>query len=242
MVPGNRRIGVLLSHGFTGSPYSMRPWAEFLAKEGYAVEVPRLPGHGTSWQEMNTTRWKDWYAEVSRSLDKLLAENDRVVLAGLSMGGGLMLRLAADRPDDVAGLMLVNPAVNLASKKLLPVPLLMHLVPGLPTIGNDVKKIGVDEYAYPRVPLKALHSMMSGWKPLRRDLHKVTAPILMFRSTIDHVVDPSSGRIILRSVSSTDVSERVLSDSYHVATLDNDAPTIFQESLEFLRKLDQGEG
>lgn len=241
MVPGNRRIGVLLSHGFTGSPFSMRPWAEFLAKEGYAVDVPRLPGHGTSWQDMNTTTWQDWYAEVSRSLDKLLAENDQVVVAGLSMGGALALRLAADRPGDVAGLILVNPAVNSTNKQLLAVPLLKYLLPGITSIGNDVKKQGIDEYAYPKVPLKALHSLLRAWKPLRRDLINVTAPILLFRSAVDHVVDPSSARIIQRTVLSAEVSERVLSDSFHVATLDNDAPTIFQESLEFLRKLDQGE-
>jgi carboxylesterase len=239
LLPGNRRIGVLLSHGFTGSPYSMRPWAEFLAKEGYAVEVPRLPGHGTSWQDMNTTTYDDWYAEVSRSLDKLVAENDLVAVAGLSMGGGLALRLAAERPSDVAGLLLVNPAVSSRSVKLLPVPLLKHVVAGMPTIGNDIKKPSIDEYAYPKVPLKALHSMIRGWKPLRRDLHKVTAPILMFRSTIDHVVDPSSGRIIQQSVSSKDVTERLLLDSYHVATLDNDAQTIFEESLKFLQGLDE---
>jgi len=239
MLPGNRRIGVLLSHGFTGSPFSMKPWAEFLAREGYAVEVPRLPGHGTSWRDMNTTTWDDWYAEVAQSLDKLVAENDLVAVAGLSMGGGLALKLAADRPSDVAGLLLVNPAVNSTSIKLLPVPLLKHLVAGMPSIGNDIKKSSMDEYAYPKVPLKALHSMMRGWKPLRRDLHKVTAPILMFRSTIDHVVDPSSGRIILGSVSSTDVTERLLDDSFHVATLDNDAPTIFEESLKFLQTLGQ---
>jgi carboxylesterase len=239
ILPGNRRIGVLLSHGFTGSPYAMRSWAEFLAREGYAVEVPRLPGHGTSWQDMNTTTWKDWYAEVSRSLDKLVAENDQVVVAGLSMGGALALRLAADRPADVAGLILVNPAVNSTNKQLLAVPVLKYPLAGIPSIGNDVKKQGVEEYAYPRVPLRALHSLLRAWKPLRRDLHKVTAPILLFRSTVDHVVDPSSGRIIRASVSSTEVSERLLSDSFHVATLDNDAPTIFDESLEFLRKLNQ---
>jgi carboxylesterase len=219
----------------------MRPWAEFLAREGYAVEVPRLPGHGTSWQEMNATTWQDWYAEVSRSLDKLVAENDLVVVAGLSMGGGLALQLAADRPADVAALILVNPAVNSTNKQLLAVPVIKHLMAGIPSIGNDVKKPGIDEYAYPKTPLRALHSMIRAWKKLRRDLPKVTSPILLFRSVTDHVVDPSSGRIIIGAVSSADVSERLLSDSFHVATLDNDAPTIFDESLDFLRKLGQDE-
>ena len=79
-----------------------------LAARGYAVEVPRLPGHGTTWQEMNRTRWEDWYAEVDRAFGQLRAV-DAVVVGGLSMGAGLSLRLAADRPEELAGLALVNP-------------------------------------------------------------------------------------------------------------------------------------
>jgi carboxylesterase len=113
---GGRRVGVLLSHGFTGQPASMRPWAEALAAEGYAVELPRLPGHGTTWQELNTRTWEDWYAELGLAFDRLRATTDAVVVGGLSMGGALVLRLAADRADEVAGVMVVNPAV--ATKRL----------------------------------------------------------------------------------------------------------------------------
>ncbi len=95
---GGRRVGVLLSHGFTGSPASMRPWGECLAERGYAVEVPLLPGHGTTWQELNITTWDDWYAEVDPAFEKLAAENDAVVVGGLSMGGALVLRLAGRPP------------------------------------------------------------------------------------------------------------------------------------------------
>lgn len=230
----NKRVGVLLSHGFTGSPASMRPWGEFLAEHGYAVEVPRLPGHGTRWQDMNLTTWDDWYAEVAKAFDKLVAENDKVIVGGLSMGGALVLRLAADRPEDVAGVMLVNAAVASDNKQLIAVPLMRHLVKSMPGIGNDIKKPGADERGYDRTPLHALHSMVRAWKPLRADLSKVTAPIRLFRSAEDHVVDPSSARIIATSVSSRLVEERILHDSYHVATLDNDAQTIFEDSLEFI--------
>jgi len=97
------RVGILLSHGFTGSPASMKPWAEHLAAQGYAVSVPRLPGHGTTWQDMNKTTWADWYGEVERAFEALANQVDTVVVCGLSMGGGLALRLAADHPDRVAG-------------------------------------------------------------------------------------------------------------------------------------------
>src|SRR6185503_951996 len=65
-------IGVLVCHGFTGSPQSVRPWAERLAAEDFTVRLPRLPGHGTSWQEMNRTQWADWLAEAERAFAELV--------------------------------------------------------------------------------------------------------------------------------------------------------------------------
>lgn len=234
---GGRRVGVVLSHGFTGSPFSMRPWGEHLAARGYAVEVPRLPGHGTSWQEMNRTRWEDWYAEVTRSFEKLAAENDVVVAAGLSMGGALVLRLAADHSDRLAGVIVVNPAVQTLRKDVLALPVLKHVVPSFPGIVNDIKKPGVDEHGYPKTPLKAAASMFEGYKALRGDLGRVTVPLLYFRSTVDHVVDESSEPIIVDGVSSGDVEVVRLDNSYHVATIDNDAETIFERSAEFVARV-----
>ena len=67
------KIGVMLVHGFTGSPISLRPLAELLAGRGFAVELPLLPGHGTTWREMLPTRYEDWRAEVVRSAKRLAA-------------------------------------------------------------------------------------------------------------------------------------------------------------------------
>jgi carboxylesterase len=231
------RVGVLLSHGFTGSPASMRPWGEFLAERGYTVRVPRLPGHGTTWQELNRTPWQAWYAEVEAALDELVARCDHVVVGGLSMGGCLALRLAEQRNQDVTAVVLVNPAVASENKQLKAVPALKWVVPSRPGIGNDIKKPGVDEHCYSRVPLKALHEMMRMWAVTREDLPKVTQPLLVFRSAEDHVVEPLSGRIISQRVSSRDLDEHLLGNSYHVATLDHDAPAIFEESLKFARRV-----
>ncbi len=230
------RTGVLLVHGFTGSPASMVPWAQSLADDGFSVQVPRLPGHGTRWQELNRTRWTDWYAEASTALDRLGASCDEVFLCGLSMGGCLALRLAEERADDVAGLVLVNPSVISTRKDLRAVPLVKRFVPSRRGIGNDINKPGVDEHCYDRTPLKAVDSLRALWKVTREDLPKVTVPLLLFRSLVDHVVEPMSAQLIVQQVSSRDVTERVLSKSYHVATLDNDAPAIFVESAEFIRK------
>ena len=234
---GGRRIGVLVQHGFTGNPVSMRPWAEDLLERGYAVEMPLLPGHGTRWQDLNRVGWSDWVTTVEAAYDKLAAENDAVVAVGLSMGGALCLRLAADTGDRLAGVVLVNPAVDTLRKDVKVLPVLKHAVPAMPGIANDIKKPGADEHGYPMTPLKAAASMFGGYAQLRRDLPRVTVPVLYFRSAEDHVVDISTSRALNAGLSSKDFEERVLENSYHVATLDHDAPRIFAESAEFIERV-----
>ncbi len=234
------RIGVLLSHGFTGSPASMKPWGEYLAAQGYAVSVPRLPGHGTTWKEMNKTTWADWSEEIEQAFEALSNQVDHVFVCGLSMGGGLALRLAADHPDRVAGLVLVNPAVGSDRKDVKLLPVLKHVIVSMPGIANDIKKPGVQEHGYTKTPLRAADSMFKGYKALRGELGRITCPVLLFRSAEDHVVDQSSARIILAAVGSADAREEILENSYHVATLDNDAERIFEDSTAFIEKVSGG--
>ncbi len=227
-------IGMLLIHGFTGSPASMRPWATHLAEEGLTVRLPRLPGHGTTWQEMNQTGWSDWYAEAAQGLSELTARCDEVFVAGLSMGGCLALRLAEERADDVSGLVLVNPSIAAGSRTLRAVPVLKHFIGAVRGVCNDIKKPGVEELGYGRTPLRALDSLRALWRVTRADLAKITAPLLIFRSFEDHVVEPLSTHIITQQVSSRHISERILDNSYHVATLDNDAEQIFTRSAAWI--------
>jgi carboxylesterase len=231
------RTGVLVIHGFTGSPKSMRPWAEHLAAEGLTVELPRLPGHGTRWEDMSVTRWEDWYAEVDRTFSALKERCDQVFVMGLSMGGSLSMRLAENRPDEVAGLVLVNPAVHSERKDRHLLPLIRHVVKAFPGIVNDIKKPGQDEGGYLKLPLQCAYSLQQAWVQIKADIGKITAPVLLLHSREDHVVEPSNSAWILANLRSSDVTEVWLEDSYHVATLDNDAPLIFDASVEFVRRL-----
>ncbi len=229
-------VGVLLCHGFTGTPQSLRPWGEYLADRGYSVRLPLLPGHGTTWQEMNHTRWQDWYACVDTAFRELHEACESVVVCGLSMGGALALQLAQGHGPRISGLVLVNPAVKFDDPRTLLLPVLKHVVGSLGAIGNDVKKEGVTELAYTRTPLKAAHSQLAAWQSVIRDLPEVTQPVLLLRSLQDHVVPASSSALILSRISSLDVTEILLEDSYHVATIDNDAQRIFDESAKFIER------
>jgi carboxylesterase len=227
-------VGVLLSHGFTGSPASMTPWGRYLAERGFTVRVPRLPGHGTQWQDLNRVGWDDWYGELDATLSDLRERCDRVAVCGLSMGGALALRLAELRPDDVDALVIVNPIVGMSNWRLRLVPYLKHVLPSMPGVGNDIKKPGTDEVGYTRTPLRALHSLVRTLPAIRADLGQVKAPVLVFRSTDDHVVDATSLATLREGITANVAEFVTLSDSYHVATLDYDAPLIFERSTAFI--------
>jgi carboxylesterase len=228
--------GVLLCHGFTGSPQSLRPWAEYLAKAGLSVSLPRLPGHGTTWQEMARTRWEDWFAEVDRAFDELQARTDEIFVMGLSMGGCLALRLAELRGSAVRGLVLVNPSVTADNKLLFALaPVLKHLLPSVKGIASDIKNPAAKEAGYDRSPVKAAATLPGLWKTTQEHLGELTQPVLAFRSAEDHVVGPASLKLLTAALRAGQVEVRELADSYHVATLDNDADAIFAGSLEFVR-------
>lgn len=228
-------VGALLVHGFTGSPASMRPWAEQLADAGLTVRLPRLAGHGTEWRDLAHTGWQDWYDDVARAHDQLLARCSHVFVMGLSMGGTLALRLAQQRGDRVAGLVLVNPFLHHPDPRITLVPLLQWVVPSLPGVINDIHAPGRDEVGYDRVPTTALASCLRLIDEVVAALPEIRQPILLFHSLRDHVVDPTSVRLVVEGVRSTELVVRTLADSYHVATLDYDAPAIIAESLEFVR-------
>jgi carboxylesterase len=236
------RVGVLLIHGFTGNPSSMRPWGEHLAAEGFSVRGIRLPGHGTTWQDCNTTTEQDWTRAVEAAFDELATTCAAVVVAGLSMGGTLAIRLAEQRAGEVAGLVLVNPSLLTERFDAKLLPLLARLTPKWAPIGNDVKKPGVTESAYPKLPTRAMMALRRLWGTTRADLGRITAPVLVFRSVEDHVVEPASAAALLAGIASTDVTEVLLQDSYHVATVDNDAPRIFAESAAWIRARVVGAG
>jgi carboxylesterase len=227
--------GVLLCHGFTGSPQSLRPWAEYLAAAGLSVSLPRLPGHGTTWQEMSRTRWEDWFAEVDRAFDELQSRSQEIFVMGLSMGGCLALRLAELRGTAVRGLVLVNPSLTADTKLFLLVPVLKYVVPSLKGIASDIKKPGIAETGYDRTPVKAAATLPGLWRTTQQHLAELTQPILVFHSATDHVVGPASVQLLTRTLPAGQVEVRELADSYHVATLDNDADAIFAGSVEFVR-------
>lgn len=230
-------LGILVLHGFAGSPVAIKPWARFLADAGHTVAAPRLPGHGTRWRDLNTTSWQDWTGEADRSLEWLLTRSETVVVMGLANGATIGLRLAELHGSTIAGLVAVNPIVHSERRERHALPYLYRIVPGVPRPARDIKKAGVDDGGYDWLPLRAAHSTTRLWAVVRSDIHKVTQPLLVLRSADDHVAEPSNAAWLLANVPSANVEEVVLEDSFHIATLDHDADRVFALSLEFAEKI-----
>jgi carboxylesterase len=224
-------VGALVLHGFAGSPAGVRPLALDLADHDLTVLVPRLPGHGTTWQDLAVCRWDDFHAEADRALSALRERCSEVVVAGQGVGGALALRLAELRPADVAGLVLVNPALELhrpsrAASVLLPLA-------SLPA-GPDARRGG----GYERIPLRTYRSVAhEGWDAVRADIGRVEAPVLVVRSTEDRVVPPSSAEWLRAHLVTPDVTELVLEGAGHLVALDPAAREAFAACVDFVHRV-----
>jgi carboxylesterase len=235
--PGSSK-GVLVLHGFTGNPYSMRPLAQHCAEVGYSVELPRLPGHGTSLEDLVQYRWSDFVTAALVAYDELAERCDKVAVVGLSVGGGLTALIAEERPD-VVGCVFINPMLKGPGAELEQG--LRELIDsGLDVMetgpDSDIKKEGATEAKYGGWPLRSLQSVIDGVEVVDANLSKITAPSLLLSSREDHTVAPENGDEIVEK-SSGPVERIWLEESYHVATLDNDQELVERATIEFLAKV-----
>lgn len=227
--------GVLMLHGFTGNPSSLRPWGESLAERGFTVSCPRLPGHGTTWQDLATRRGQEWIEEADAALTKLRSTGGPVVACALSFGGTIALHLAARRPEDVEGIVLVNPYVR--DRRHWLVPFARPFLRSIKGIGNDIKKPGANELPYRRVPVRAISEIAWMMKRVEAEIPSVLAPLLLFHSPEDHIVPQGTAEWLMDRIGSQDKELVLLPNSYHVATLDHDAETIFERSASFIERV-----
>ena len=233
---GTGPVGVLMVHGFTGSPASMRPVGEWLAAEGLSVEGVRLPGHGTDLDDLRTRRWTEWADEAGAGLDALLARSRTVVVFGQSMGGAVALALAASRPHDVDGVALANPYVFDA--RHVAAPVVRWYPRDLRGVANDVAKAGEDENADDRMPVAALLQMAAMLRVVRGELRTIRQPALIFKSGNDHVIPKANARKVFERIGSDRKELVPCPRSFHVVTLDHDAPLVRERVLAFARELD----
>lgn len=228
-------VGVVVVHGFTGTPASVRGVAEALIAAGHDVEVPRLPGHGTDVSEMLTTRWADWAGEVAAACDALGGRVDALVLVGQSMGATLALDAALARPD-VAGVVCINPLTRLRDEATMAMidDLIDDGLEIAPGEGSDIADPEGSDIAYDGTPLVPLVSLLrDGVAPITGRFGELTMPLRLFSSRHDHVVEPADGDHLAATYGGP-VERTWLERSFHVATRDHDKAIVTAETVAFV--------
>jgi len=235
---GNGDVGVLVLHGFTGNPGSMRALAEACATAGFHVELPQLAGHGTAMEDMIPTRWADWSSDAEKAYQVLSKRAKKIVVMGLSMGGALTLWMAAQHPE-ACGIVCVNPATQPQPQEVI--DMLQEMIDGgmvtTDGIGSDIADPSAHETAYSGTPLGAMKSFLSdGLAPLAPRYPSIKMPMLLYTSVQDHVVQPSDSDAVAATYGGP-VERVMLERSYHVATQDYDKDIIFAGAVAFVHRV-----
>ena len=229
-------VGVLLIHGFTSTPASVRYVGEGLAGEGFDVDCPLLSGHGRSWREANACRYQDWLDDVERAYAAIRERCSKVFTGGLSMGGALSLYLAENHPE-ISGVFPINHAAVFSRDwRMGLLPILKKVVPSLEKVGGDLKNPDEEEITFDRTPLPATHELIKMVRIIKDNLPRVTQPCLIFKSREDHIIPVESAVYTLDAISSKEKQLIWLENSYHVATQDYDRDIIVSETIKFIRK------
>jgi len=229
-LPGGER-GALLIHGFTGAPAEMRLVGERLAGQGYTVLAPRLAGHCTSPADMNRTGWRHWYGDVEDGYHLLKGMCREIMVAGLSMGGLLAFKLAAEYP--VTKIAAVSAPIFIFDKRLLFLPFYRLFRSFEPQQRRRLEVNDQYNVSYDVVPLASLASLLAFIKQVDGLLPRLKQPVLLIQSRADRTVKPESAPHILRRLGSREKRLVWLERSGHVATLDVEYEQVLAEIAGF---------
>lgn len=256
-----RSAGVLLIHGLTGTPNEMRFVARGLANYGFKVHCVQLAGHCGTEEDLLKTGWRDWFASVEEAADNLLKEVDHLFVGGLSMGSVLSLKYAIEHPDKTAGLGLFGTTFFYDGWSIPFVAKFSFLLPIFDRLGIGRHKSFMEEFPYglknERLRKSVSEKMLSGdsaaaglpgnpWPSLAefyrlsRDvqakLERVKAPAIVMHAREDDVASLRNAQMIERRIAAP-VETVVLTESYHLITLDQEKKTVVARSADFFQRV-----
>ena len=235
---GDGQIGCLLLHGFTGAPPEMRLLGEYLVGRGLRVAGPLLPGHGTTPEDLNHVRWQDWIAAAEAAWAELATECRTVFVGGLSMGALVAAHLALHH-DEIPGVLLYAPALRVANR-LLPLSIaLRYVMRQFPTgAGTDLTdpEAPAKLWHYPTFPVAGAAELWRLQRVVRRELGEIRTPALVFYSTQDGTIHPTSAPEVYARLGSPDKGIVRLEHSGHCMTVDAERDAIFERSYDFIAR------
>ena len=234
--------GVLLIHGFTGSPAHLRLIGEGLRDNGFSVRGILLPGHGEYPEAMAKATWQDWFQASREAAAEMRKQYRFFTVAGLSMGGCLALMLAEQMDADACVTIAAPMKTTARFRALAPVAALVHPMVQKRADGSRNTLDAAYDIGYDSYPMRSVHHLSVIMARARKDLALIRCPVLAIQSHGDKTVTPDSPEIILNGVSSKIKAQLWLEDAPHVCTISPEYPKIIQGMAEFLRRVEKEAG
>ncbi len=230
------KTGILLIHGFTGTPSELRPMGEYLRDKGYTVYAPLLAGHGTCPEEMEKTGWRDWWQSTLDAYNRLRKlDLDHLFVAGLSMGGVLSLLLAVEKPAD--GVISMCAPVWVRDRRAFLAGIAYPFYRYKPNGKHRDPDIDAHLVPYDRTPIKSVGELNRLLRRLKRCLSKVEIPALVVQSLNDETIQPRSANHIYGRISSKVKQLSWYEKSSHIITVDKERRKLFAEVDQFIRQV-----
>jgi carboxylesterase len=240
--PGSK-TGILLVHGFTGTPKEMRKLGEYLNQEHqFSVLGIRLAGHATHPEDMIRSNYTDWLASVEDGYSLLSSAVDSIFIMGLSMGGVLSLTTAACLP--VNGVVAMSTPYKLPDDpRLRHIEWLSKLAPYMPKSTEEPGSSWFDKQAYknqvsyPQNPLHGIGELNKLLGVMRASLPQIHVPVLLIHSRHDDYVVKDSMPRIFENLTTTNKQMLWIEGSGHVITADARREVVFKAAADFVHRI-----
>ncbi len=220
--PPKIRAGIVLVHGYLAAPLEIRSMAEYFFLKGYAVYGVRLKGHGTSPEDLSSTRWEEWYESFNRGFAVIKSLTDNIILGGFSTGGGLALLAAGRKRGSVQAVFSINAPLQLRNYAVRMVPSVITVNRLLGRVRRRrkqwdyVKNLPENAHInYERNPMAGIRELGRAMGTMEGALKDICVPTLILQGSRDPAVDPDSGRLIFHQVGTQDKELVILDRDRH---------------------------